>query len=298
MLSAVSATSNLSKAVGTPMADKEPISLAEYRVLGVRITAATSAQWLSTVAAGVADRGRRVLVSQNLHSAYLAPTSKALQKVQSLATLVRIDGMPLVWIAKLLGLPVTREHRAGFMDLMPLLMAEAAAQGWKVFVIAGEEGVAERAASVLRDQHPNLQISVENGYFKLDDSDNEVSRRLERVNSEGADVLLVGLGMPRQEEFLLRYLDRIEAPVVGTCGAAFDYVAGTIPMAPRWLSAMGLEWLFRLLAEPRRLWRRYLAEPLHLLPRLVTDLRSRRLGVAHYELARHQLDTKRNGEAQ
>lgn len=262
--------------------DRQGPSRVDYRVLGVRISPLTLDQWLAVVADGVESRTRRLLVSQNMHSAYIAVNSPALTALQARADVVRIDGMPLVWIARLLGLPVTRAQRAGFMDLMPVLMSAAAERGWKVAVIAGRPGVAERAATRLRSEHPGLELVTEDGYFALDDSDGEVSRRLERVAAERADVVLIGMGMPRQEEFLQRYLDRIAAPVVGTCGAAFDYVAGAIPMAPRWLSRLGLEWLFRLVAEPRRLWRRYLVEPLGLLPRLTADLRKRRLGETHF----------------
>lgn len=257
---------------------------AEYRVLGVRISPLAREQWLAVVQEGVASRQRRLLLSQNMHSAYLVRRNPALARLQAKADVVRIDGMPLVWTARLLGLPVTGAQRAGFMDLMPLLMAAAVEHGWKIVVIAGRPAVAERAATVLRAQYPGLQLQTANGYFALDDSDGGVSRRLKLIADAQADIVLVGMGMPRQEEFLERYLERISAPVVGTCGAAFDYVAGTIPMAPRWLSAIGLEWSFRLIAEPRRLWRRYLVEPLTLMPLLAADLSARRLGEAHFRL--------------
>ncbi len=254
----------------------------DYRVLGVRISPLTPEQWLAEVRAGVDLRVRKLLVSQNLHSTYLSLRTPLVSRLQAQADVVRIDGMPLVWVARLLGLPITRAQRAGFMDLMPLLMAAAAEQGWKIFVIGGKPGVAEQAASLLRARYLGLQLVTEDGYFPLDDSDGGVSSRLARVAAEEPDVVLIGMGMPRQEEFLQLYLPRISAPVVGTCGAAFDYVAGTIPMAPRWMSALGFEWLFRLIAEPRRLWARYLVEPLRLLPRLFEDLRSRRLGEEHF----------------
>lgn len=260
----------------------ESVNGTDYRVLGVRISALTRDQWLAVVDGGVRTRQRRLLVSQNLHSAYLVPRSPTLERLQAQADVVRIDGMPLVWVAKLVDLPISKAHRAGFMDLMPLLMATAAERGWRILVIGGRPGVAEQAAAKLRLEQPGLQLLVEDGYFPLDDSDGGVSRRLQRITDEKADIVLIGMGMPRQEEFLDRYLDRVAAPVVGTCGAAFDYVAGVIPMAPRWLSSLGLEWLFRLLAEPRRLWRRYLVEPLHLAPRLMADLRERKLGVEHF----------------
>lgn len=201
-----------------------------------------------------------------------------LHSIQARADVVRIDGMPLVWVSRLLGLPVTKAHRSGFMDLVPMLMDTAAQRGWRIMIIGGRPGVAERAAAALRRRYPGLQLVTEHGFFALDDSDGQASFRLRRIKDEGIDIVLVGMGMPRQEQFLARYLEHIEAPVVSTCGAAFDYVAGEIPMAPRELSGLGLEWLFRLIAEPRRLWRRYLLEPVVLIPRLWEDIRNRRHG--------------------
>lgn len=249
-----------------------------YRILGVRITPLTIEEWLTVVQISIETKRQRVLVSQNMHSTYLVPRTPALEYVQARADVVRIDGMPLVWFAQLLGLPVRREQRAGFMDIMPHLMSESAAKGWKVVVLGGKPGVAERAAEVLCEQHPKLEIATLDGYFPLDDSDGGVSARLDYIAEINPDVLLVGMGMPRQEEFLKRYLPRIHVPVISTCGAAFDYVAGNIPMAPRWLSNMGFEWLYRLVAEPRRLWTRYLLEPLTIGPRVFKDLWKRREG--------------------
>ncbi len=263
----------------------------DYRVLGVRISPLTREQWLAVVQEGVEAQERRLLVSQNLHSTYLNSRNSVVRRIQERADVVRIDGMPLVWVARLLGLPVSGAQRAGFMDLMPVLMAASADRGWKVFVIGGKPGVAEEAATVLRTQYPGLSLATEDGYFPLDDGDGGVSSRLARVAVERPDVVLVGMGMPRQEEFLDRYLERISAPVVGTCGAAFDYVAGAIPMAPRWMSALGFEWLFRLVAEPMRLWRRYLVEPLHLIPFLLADLRSRRFGERHFRYQPKEADS-------
>lgn len=266
--------------------------LAAYQVLGVKITPLTKAEWLKIVRVGVETGHQKLLVSQNMHSAYLVPRTPVLERVQKMADVVRIDGMPLVWFARLLGLPVRRKQRAGFMDLMPLLMHDAAALGWKVMVLAGKPGVAERAAGVLRERYPNLKITTLDGYFPLDDSDGAVSERLDYISKFSPDILLIGMGMPRQEEFLERYLPRINVPVVGTCGAAFDYVAGVIPMAPRWLSRLGFEWLYRLLAEPRRLWRRYLLEPLAVFPRAVKDLWKRREGAEVFILTRDDRSTQ------
>lgn len=161
------------------------------------------------------------------------------------------------------------------MDILPSLLDMAAQEKWKIYYIGGKPGVADRAAAILSERYPGLQMHREHGYFDFSPGSQEVAELIQRVNQAQPDILLVGMGMPRQEKFLLRHGESLNATVLLTCGAALDYVAGEIPMAPRWLSAIGLEWLFRLLAEPRRMWQRYLVEPLHLIQPLLQDFRSR-----------------------
>jgi len=244
-------------------------------VMGERVTPLGVAAWLDEVAAAVASRERRSFVSQNLHGMYVIKRDPRMRELHRRARVVRVDGMPIVWVARAAGLPVTREQRAGFMDLMGPLMARAADQGWRVYALAGRPGVAERAADALRARHQGLVIATDDGYFDSAPGSAEAAERIERIRAFAPDLVLVGLGMPRQEHFLLEHGDALPAVPLLTCGAAFDYVAGEVPMCPRWLSALGLEWAFRLLAEPRRLAFRYLIEPLSLLPHVWRDVRER-----------------------
>lgn len=132
--------------------------------------------------------------------------------------------------------------------------------------------MAEAGAERFRVANPGLVIQTEHGYF---DIESESDRIVATINAFAPDVLLVGMGMPRQERWILHRRDDLHAPCIITVGAAMDYFAGAIPTPPRWTGRLGLEWLARLMAEPGRLWRRYLVEPWYLLPFMLADIRGR-----------------------
>jgi N-acetylglucosaminyldiphosphoundecaprenol N-acetyl-beta-D-mannosaminyltransferase len=240
--------------------------------MGGRITPVTVGAWLEHVAGAVRSSSQRVFVSQNMHSLYLLRHDERLQATQRDAHIVRVDGLPIVWVARAAGMPLRAEQRAGFMDLMHPLMARAASDGWRVWVIAGRPGVAARAAELLRLRHEGLVLGVYDGYFDIAPGSTEVDARAARARAFAPDIIIVGLGMPRQEHFLLQHRASLPDVPLLTCGAAFDYVAGVAAACPRWLSAIGLEWLFRLVHEPKRLAFRYVVEPLNLVPLMLRDI--------------------------
>ncbi len=241
-------------------------------VMGERVTPLTAPAWLDAVAAAVEAGERRLFVSQNMHGMHVIKRDERMRALHRKAYVIRVDGMPIVWIARAAGLDVRRDQRAGFMDLMHPLMARAAERGWRVYVLAGRPGVAARASALLQERHRGLVIASDDGYFDVAPGSEEARTRIERVRAFAPQVVLVGLGMPRQEHFLLAHEASLPATALLTCGAAFDYVAGAVPMCPRWLSRVGLEWAYRLAAEPRRLAHRYLMEPLTLVPHALRDV--------------------------
>jgi N-acetylglucosaminyldiphosphoundecaprenol N-acetyl-beta-D-mannosaminyltransferase len=239
--------------------------------------AMTIEDWVEVVQEAASTSRRRIMVGQNLHSVYLVHRDPDLAAAQRLADFVRIDGLPLVAFARMLGHAVTTRHRSGFMDLLDPLLARLDANGWTVYYLGSKPGVVERGLEVLRGRYPNARLEGAHGYFDPDDpAQNDTV--IDRINAVRPHVLVVGMGMPRQERWILRNHDRLHAPAIVASGAAIDYVAGVVPTAPRWLSAVGLEWAFRLLAEPKRLWRRYLVEPWFVLALFVRDLSARWTG--------------------
>lgn len=249
-------------------------TIPEYRLLGTRVHALTVQDWLDVVDEAASTGIRRIMVGQNLHSVYLCEREPDLAEVQEMVDYVRIDGLPLVAFCRLLGMPVTIRHRSGFMDLLDPLMRRATDRGWRVFYLGSKPGVAARGADLLRERFPGLRIDTAHGYFDpTDAAANEAV--VETINHFRPHVLVVGMGMPRQERWIRTNHERLDAPAIVASGAAMDYVAGEVATAPRWLSALGLEWLFRLAAEPGRLWRRYLVEPWTILGLFARDLRTR-----------------------
>ena len=168
------------------------------------------------------------------------------------ASTVYCDGAGVRLGATLLGKRLPPRLTAA--DWIGEFFARAAATGVRVFIIAGEEGIAARAGDILRARHPSLLIAgTHHGFLDEDES----VRVVEQVNASGAGVLLVGMGTPVQELWVARHRARIAAPVVWTVGAVFDFVVGAQRLAPRWIGDLHLEWLWRLGTSPLRLGPRY-----------------------------------------
>lgn len=232
-----------------------------YSLLGLPTNALTMDQLTSIVAEAVESGRGCLLPNLNLHAIYLASKDERLISFFRSADFVHADGMSVVMLGRLFGLPLTRDHRVTYVDWMPVLLRVAASMGWKVFYLGSRPGIAERAADRFREIHPELQLSVRDGYF---DTETESAEILEQIRSARPDVLIVGMGMPRQELWIQQYRDALRGMVVLPAGAAFDYFAGALPRPPRWAGRLGMEWAFRLAAEPRRLASRYLFEPWHI----------------------------------
>jgi N-acetylglucosaminyldiphosphoundecaprenol N-acetyl-beta-D-mannosaminyltransferase len=200
------------------------------------------------------------------------------------ADLVTADGMGLVWASRLLseGLP---GGRVAGIDLVEALCAQAVRRGYKLFLLGAEPGVAEEAACSLRARYPSLAIvGVHHGYFDFDSPQEEAL--IKDIRRAAPDLLLVGMGVPRQERWMVHNRARLDVPVMMGVGGSFDVLAGRVRRAPQAWQQLGLEWLWRLLHEPRRLKRARLI-PLFMIRVLLYRLSSD-LGLQHiYQL---QLD--------
>ena len=202
-----------------------------------------------------AHRGRDAhhVVLANAHTVNCAWDSHEYRKQLLQASLTLRDGSG-VKIASYLARQPLRENFCG-TDFVPRLLGDLAADGVRVFLFGGQPGVAAAAAAALQQQVPALVVAgVSHGYR----SEREpASVLIDEINAARATVLLVALGNPRQEAWIAEHLGRLDVRLALGVGALFDFLAGNVPRAPRWVRRVGCEWVYRLMVEPRRLWRRY-----------------------------------------
>ena len=251
-----------------------------YDMLGVRVQAMNAADLHDAVEDAIRAGDHRVFGNHNLHSVYLYHRDPGMRRFYAGASLVFVDGMPLVWLGQALRFPFRREHRNTPVDWLPELMGKAAARGWRVFYLGSAPGVAERGAATLRERWPALEMETEHGYFDITPGSPEAEAVLARIRAYRPHILCVGMGMPRQEQWIAEYAERTGANVVLSLGALMDLLAGELPTPPRWIGRAGLEWLYRLVSKPGRVWYRYLVEPWFLLPLAARDLWTRRAAPA------------------
>ncbi len=240
--------------------------------LGVTLQPRSLSEMNKLVEQGIRERQRWIIANHNLHSLYLFHRHAKMREFYARVRWTHIDGMPLVALGRLYGYRLERRHRVTLADWTYPLMELAACKGWRVFHLGSSKGAAEKGASELRRLYPALQIEVSEGYFdaRYGSSDNEAM--LQRINAYAPDLLMVGMGMPRQEFWTQENCARLDAPVIlSSVGAAFDYVAGAVPTPPRWSGQLGLEWAFRMAHDPTRLFKRYFIEPWYILLLLLMD---------------------------
>lgn len=217
----------------------------------------TFAEALRSIAELIERADGGYVVTPNVDHVVQAEQSEALRAAYEAASLSLVDGKPLIWLSRLLGggLP----EKISGSDLVEPLMQDAAAAGWRVFLLGGAEGVGERAAHVLRQKNPGLQIAgTASPPVGFDKDAAECEAVIEQVADANAQLVLVALGCPKQELFMHRWEKKLAPAVSLGIGATLDFLAGTAMRAPKWMSDAGFEWAFRLVREPRRLSHRYL----------------------------------------
>ena len=228
-------------------------------LLGVGVDAVDMPHTLMIMANAIEQREPGYIVlapAHNLLAAYDDPLVKA-AFADSLLTVP--DGMGTVWFLRALG--HSEAGRVYGPDLLQAACAAGLAAGWRHFFLGGDPQVAEALMTRLRDQHPGLLIAGIAAPPFGEWSTDEARTIMAMINQAKADIVWVALGSPRQERWMANHRGKLKAPLLIGVGAAFDFLAGAKAQAPRWLQRIGLEWLFRLLSEPRRLWRRYAQYP-------------------------------------
>jgi N-acetylglucosaminyldiphosphoundecaprenol N-acetyl-beta-D-mannosaminyltransferase len=240
-----------------PIAPAIPVSVAAQPVLDVPLAITDydgTLDWIDK-AATAGERGYICVAA--VHTVMACREDPVLRAAVLGATFTVPDGQPLVWALNALGHKLP--DRVYGPELMDRACARAASSGLRFYLYGGRNhGALAELARRLRLRHPGLRIVGGHCPPFRPLADAEEDAIIDEINRSGADVVWVGIGVPKQEKWMARMRDRLDAPVLVGVGAAFDFHAGLVPQAPDALQRLGLEWAFRLAQEPRRLWRRYL----------------------------------------
>lgn len=270
------------------------------RVLGVEMDLVKPEEVFHFAKAKVVAAERAIVANHNLHSLYLLKRHPAMQAFFRKADLIEFDSLPLILWARLIGRPSRPFHRCTYLDWRDQFWRTAVQNNWRVFFVGGAEGVAEAARAKILEAWPGVRLEVHHGYFDAAPNSRDNRKLIDQIHAFKANVILVGMGMPLQESWVNDNYDALPASVVFTVGGAFDYEAGTQVPCPRWIGRLGMEWMFRLLANPRRLLVRYCIEPWSLVAPAMHDLHSAvagRLGVRQADRHGRTTDQRRDDAA-
>lgn len=224
-------------------------------ILGVRVDSIDRKELLDEIAARIGSGRREYLANVNINAINIARKDHEFRKILNLSPIVYCDGEGVRLGASMLGL--TLPPRIVLTYWIWELGAFAAEKGFSIFLLGGARGSAEEAAAAMKRRFPAIKIvGTHHGYFNKEGEESE--RVLDMIDEARPNILFVCFGMPLQEMWAYRNLDRLQANVILFGGSTIEYTAGKKTLAPGWMSKHGMEWLFRLVQEPRRLWRRYL----------------------------------------
>lgn len=245
-------------------------------ILGVNVDLITLQELLQAIENMVEGRQHVIIGYVNAHAMNIAYDLAWFRTYLNECSLVFCDGFGLKWGARLLGYRLPERFTPP--DWLPMLAQRCCEHDFTLFMLGSEPGVAARAAERLRTAYPNLRIvGTHHGHFDHRLGSAESAQVVRLIDAADPDILLIGFGMPLQERWLREHWGQLHVRVALPIGAAFDFLSGHMPRGPRWMTDHGLEWLSRLLTEPRRLWRRYLIGNLLFFGRIL----GQRFGLLH-----------------
>ena len=228
-------------------------------ILGVNVSPLDMSTAVGTIARWIEARQSHYVTVTPAHAVMDAYADADLRRIFNASGMTTPDGMAIVWLLRLHG--HRQVSRVYGPDLMLEVCCSGLAKGYRHYLYGGGEGAAELLAQTLMQRLPGLQVAGTYTPPFRDMTDSEDEEAVERINAAGPDLVWVGLSTPKQERWMAAHVGRVKAPVMVGVGAAFDFLSGRKPQAPRWVQQSGLEWLFRLATEPKRLWPRYRKYP-------------------------------------
>lgn len=247
------------------------------KILGVDINAITMQEAIDTIESWINNGEREYVTICTVHSLIEADRDPGLKTALNGAGLRTPDGMPLVWLSRKRGFP--KVERVYGPDLMLALCARSGNTGARHFFYGGGPGVVTKLVDNLTAKFPDLNVAGAYSPGKLSVRQLEDHQVIDSINNADADIVWIGLGCPKQEWWAAQHRHLLKVPVIVAVGAAFDFHSGHVRQAPPWMQRLGLEWLFRLGQDPRRLWKRYVVGNSRFIWSLIRE--SARNGAAH-----------------
>ena len=221
-------------------------------MMGCQIDNVSMEETLRTIEGFIKSGRPHQHVVVNVDKLVKASRDAELRRIINECALINVDGMPVVWASRLLGKPL-KERVAG-VDLFEALMRRSAEKGWRVFLLGAREEVVSGVKRAYEKKFPGLTVAgYRNGYWKPE----EEAGVVEQIKAAQADLLFVAISSPKKEHFLGRYQAELKIPFAMGVGGTFDVAMGKVKRAPVWMQKAGLEWFYRFLQEPRRMFKRY-----------------------------------------
>ena len=236
----------------------------KQKLLNTYVNNVNMDETLSAIETMKEDGGPQQIVALKVDVVLQIEEEQYLKKITDDADMVLVDGKPLVWIAKMHKNPV--KAKISGSDLVPLLCTEAAKKGYSVFIIGGKDGIAEKAKLRLEKQHANINIvGTYAPPFGFEKDKKELKKINNMISEKKPDILIACFGCPKQEKWIYENYQKYDAKVSICAGATVDFLAGNVNRAPRWMSEHGLEWFYRFLQEPKRMFKRYFVDDMKIL---------------------------------
>lgn len=224
-----------------------------YRILNTYVNSISMTETLDAVERIIKNRKPTQHVVINASKVNLMKEDKELKKIVNSCPLINADGASIVWAAKVLGIPL--KERVTGIDLFLNLVHLANKKGYKIYLFGAMEEIIVKVKQIFEEQYPNIQIvGYRNGYFTEADEPEIVKN----MANSGADMMFVAFSSPKKEYWVNKYIKQLNIPFVMGVGGSFDVVAGKTDRAPKWMQKHALEWFYRFIQEPRRMWKRYI----------------------------------------
>ena len=236
----------------------------KQRFLNTYVSNITMNEALDDIEKMIRSKKKSYVVAVNVDVIMKIEQDEELKTITNEADMVLTDGKPLIWISKLKKAPI-KEKISG-SDLVPKLCELSDKKGYTIFILGGKDGIAEQAKKKLESQYKNIRIvGVYSPKFGFENDKKELTKINSMINKKKPDLLFVCLGCHKQEKWIYNHINEYDAKVSICAGATVDFLAGNMKRAPKWMSNCGLEWFYRFLQEPKRLFKRYFIDDIKIL---------------------------------